>query len=285
VSVAGSPVPPKIDVPVFLDDGGKPRFVKGRGNCRWPVFVVSLPKSGTYFVSELLKQLGLLNAGVHMSESGFTDYRWKEIEQQNEDYLNFQHELPLSEAVQLIAPGQFAVGHLECNEHTRRCLEGFRIVVTKREARAALVSQMRFFCRPGRGAKYGTGWKEADDGPARMEAFLKVWGQELIAWYKTVAPWIAARGVVVVPFETACGDDAEEGQVALLKAVAEHLALRTTDAELLDALRKAAATQTMTSSGRRSALSDYWSSRCESLFVDAGGAELNALLGYEDKIR
>jgi len=243
---------------------------------------MSLPKSGTYLVAELLKRLDLVGVDVHMSESGFTDYRWKEIDQQNEDYLNLQQELPLAQAVQLVAPGQFAVGHLGYREYTKKCLEGFRVIVTKREARAALVSHMRFFCRPGRGEKYGTAWKEAEDGPVRMEAFLKLWGQELIAWYKTIAPWVAESATVVVPFETVCGDDGEERQVELLRTVAQHVGLKASDAQLLEALSNAETTRTMTSSGSRSTVPDYWSSGCEMLFIKAGGKELNALLGYAE---
>ncbi len=38
------------------------------------VIVVSIPKSGTYLVAEVLKALGYRWTGMHLAESAYTDY-------------------------------------------------------------------------------------------------------------------------------------------------------------------------------------------------------------------
>jgi hypothetical protein len=52
--------------------------------------------------------------------------------------------------------------------------------------------------------------------------------------------------------------------------------------ELDDILRKSLAATTMTSSGKRTDRTKYWSDVVERRFRELGGAELNALLGYSE---
>ena len=44
------------------------------------VIVVSIPKSGTYLVAELLKALGYRWTGMHLAESAYTDYSGSALE-------------------------------------------------------------------------------------------------------------------------------------------------------------------------------------------------------------
>ncbi|MDH4191524.1 MAG: hypothetical protein OEW21_15140 [Betaproteobacteria bacterium] len=267
------------DFPVFIVKG-QARFARSTGPSRERVFVVSLPKSGTYLIAEILGLLGLANTGVHMSESGFSDYRPIAIAHDNSDDSLPPHQFPLHKAIRLMMPGQFAVGHLGYSDYVIDCLSEFRVLVSKRELRGALVSHMRFFMHPRRGAKHGSAWKAIDNDTKRMEVFMGLWAQELIAWYRSISPWTRDRSGLTVRFEDLLGSNGEEAQLQLLRAIAEKAGLDATDTRLLQAVGLAKAAKTLTKSETASTVGQFWSTECERIFLDAGGGKLNEYLGY-----
>lgn len=267
------------DFPVYIQDG-QARFTTSRHPFGHRAFLVSMPKSGTYFIAEILGRLGLANAGVHLDEHGFTDYRQTAAGRDVADYTTLQHRLPLHKSVRLLADGQFAVGHLAHTTYTTTCLRGFRVVFSKRELRTALVSHMRYFMHPQRGLKHGAAWKVVEDGQKRMEAFMALWGQELISWYKSIAPWTKDDSALVISYETLFGHAGEEAQLSLLATVAGKLGLDAGRDRLAETLRAARSAQTLTKSESPSTIERFWSADCERIFIDTGGGDLNQFLGY-----
>ena len=55
------------------------------------VAVISIPKSGTYLISSILEKIGLINVGVHVWGTGFSDYRGKTISEMVHQYSEFTH--------------------------------------------------------------------------------------------------------------------------------------------------------------------------------------------------
>lgn len=75
------------------------------------MFVTTLPKSGTYFLGAILKELGFEDTEIHAGPS-LTDYRSKTREQSLHDHLRFQVHLPYGVQVFLTLPGQYLLGHI-----------------------------------------------------------------------------------------------------------------------------------------------------------------------------
>ncbi|MHC5829191.1 MAG: hypothetical protein ACYT04_78090, partial [Nostoc sp.] len=98
--------------PVFISDNYYPLAWHRKGQTLHKVFITSIPKSGTYLYSLLLKSMGVEQTNMHLSEMGFCDYRISTPKQARENYLKLTVNIPLNESLKLIYPGQFAVGHL-----------------------------------------------------------------------------------------------------------------------------------------------------------------------------
>ena len=139
-------------IPMFIDMGLKAVFVVERGECRYKVAIISLPKAGSYLLAELLRSLGLVSTGLHVTAdgSGFTDYRFISLEEGRRNYRNYVYKMPFDEVVEGVRPGQFVVGHFHCNGYIKRCLRDFKKIFIVRELRHCLISHMRFLKDAGR---------------------------------------------------------------------------------------------------------------------------------------
>lgn len=244
--------------------------------------VLSIPKSGTYLLSAILGQLGLINTEVHVWESGFHDYRGKSIPEMVHLYSEYAVNAPLETTAALILPGQYMVGHIGCDVGTRGTLAPFRRFLTVRELRQCLVSHMRFFANEGRGMGHDTKWKEIGEPKRRMRTFLEIYAQELLTWARQVAGWSDDSATLQVRFECLLGDEGESAQLALIREIAAHLTIEFSDHEAAELIKLVLNRPTKTWSGKRSTLQEYWDQDCEAIFSANGGQELNDQLGYGD---
>ncbi|HRR55417.1 MAG TPA: hypothetical protein P5568_02700 [Acidobacteriota bacterium] len=263
---------PDYDFPVYLVDGRPslaPVTVPGKPR----VLVISMPKAGTYLLAAYLKKLGLVDTGIHINDDGFSDYRGKTISEVVSRYREFRTFCSLSTVTDLMHEGQFAVGHISCNSTTLGEVAGTRIIFSKRELRSALISQMRWLARPGRGEDWT--WKGIKDPKFRLLEFLYCCGSQLISWYESISPWSFQPGVLTISFECIVGADPETVQRLAMQAGADMPPQRAVRL-LRDVLEK----PTKTWSGRISKLAEYWSREAEELFQRLGGAKLNQRLGY-----
>ena len=272
-----------LPAPLYLDDAGNAAFQIRRGAGR-RTMVVSVPKSGTYLVGALLEQLGSVPTGVHLGETGFTDYRNRSKREMVEESASMQVFLPLASALELVHDGQFSVGHLRYEDDNVALLTGFRKLFTYREVRASLVSYMRFFMNRGRGEDLGADWKQIAEPRARMAAFLELYGPRVIAYMGSVAPWRTSGQVCPVRYETLMGDDGEEARFALVQKIATAVGIEPEPALVEQALSRAIGAETKTWSGARSRLEEFWDGHCEAIYERLGGEELNTLLGYQESL-
>jgi len=261
------------DFPTYLI-AGRPSFSPVSISGKPRVLVVSIPKSGTYLIAAFLKELGLIDTGVHLTDDGFTDYRNKSIPDMIAKYREFRKLYPLSQALDLICEGQFAVGHLKCAAQTVAATSGFTILFTQRELRSALVSMMRFMCRPGRGEDWL--WKEFRDPRLRLLGFLRERGSEVMAWFESIIRWSSQPGVLNVQFE-----ELIEGNQDLARLVSKKVDTEEPESQAGKALMRVLGQPTMTWSGRISDTQAYWSEQAELLFQELGGPKLNRRLGYQ----
>jgi hypothetical protein len=268
--------------PVFIRPDLAPALVSAQGTSPVRAVVCSIPKSGTYMYGALLKSLGLADCGVHLREDGFTDYRFSSLEHSRTQHRSLHASCPLETAVSLMHPGQFSVGHLACNDHTKKALQGLKVIFTCRDLRDAMVSQMRFFAKNERGTSVSEGWGRMQDGPEKMLHYIRHHGDFFMETRcASMMGWIGQPGTLVCSFETLYGDNGENARLQLLTSLCTHLgmAIPASPAALFTTLL---GTETITSSGSRTDRSVFWDDRVEDYFRSKNGPAMNRTLGYSD---
>lgn len=151
-----------------------------------PVFVNSIPKSGTYLLAAILEKLGLEFTHWHVFETFYDDYTDVPLDMARAHPERFRIRQPVSRTVSRLRSGQFAVGHLCYNERTRRALRGCYVIFLKRDLRECLVSHMRWQATTGRdkGA-----WTRIEDPQRRFPAYLLKWGRSFVKRAREIAKW------------------------------------------------------------------------------------------------
>jgi hypothetical protein len=236
-----------------------------------PVIVVSIPKAGTYLVSEILRNLGFDRTWMHLSRSGrhFMRYDPQRLEEGRQHPDRFKVEMPLAESLALIGDGAFAVSHLPRTPVNERLLDRFRIVFVQRDLRRCLVSRLRVWLSTDRGRPFaGTAWYRHPDRREKMRLMLGARGADLLDEIRSIARWRSFPGVVTLSYERIVAGDLP----GLLGAEAPAVAA---------AADRALRARTLTRSGPTERFEDYWGPEAEAVFAGLGGLDLNRALGYE----
>ncbi len=240
------------------------------------VLVISIPKSGTYLMTEILKNLGYSWTGMHLAEEAYTDYASANLEDARENPALFARSEPLTESLTRIGPGEFAVGHLPFRVPVLKETARFKRIYMTRDLRVALVSYMRFLRVTGRLGARQMPWYAMRDPQEQTVSFLSSTGPYLLReFYACMVGWEKVPGVLSLRFEelTAGG----EKSVSTVGAIAHYLGIEGCNAA--DILRKSLAAETITKSTGTTRLEDYWSEEAERRFARMGGAELNRRFG------
>lgn len=252
-------------------------FVADAGAKPFKVAVVTLPKAGTYLMAEVLVELGYVNTHLHAWAGGVEDGRDRPAEQAPADYLAHRVALPVEVSAPLIRPGQFWVGHFEAVP-CRGPLAGFRKILMIRDLRFGLVSFMRWMAKPGRGGAAADAWRHLPETTEKLLAFFETHGRGYLTWCADIVGWCETPDVCVLRFEDVAGLHGEPAQADAATALATFL-VEVPEA-VGAALRRSVGRTTKTYSGRLSSLEGLWSPRVEQVFEEAGGVELNRVLGY-----
>ncbi len=240
------------------------------------VIVVSIPKSGTYLVAEVLKALGYRWTGMHLSETAYTDYSGSTLEEARHDPGRFARSEALPASLARIRAGEFAVGHLPFKAEVLEMTSSFKRIYVTRDLRLALISYMRFLQTTGRlGARHLI-WYPIGDPRAKCHAFLQASAPYMLKrFYQGMVGWSQAAGTLPVRFEDLT--DNPQRAARTVESIASFLGATNCDPQRV--LEASLGNETITKSDGVTRLEDYWSPLAEKRFVEIGGLELNARLG------
>ncbi len=233
--------------------------------------IVSIPKAGTYFFSEVLKNLGLRQTWLHLNVDHYEDYSNADFETAQKKPTDFTSKIKLSDALDSIQAGAFAVGHLPAANRylgkggvvRSKLLEDFSVFFLVRDLRKCIISLMNFelFMRES-----SSDYKELPD-KERLVRFLQEREEFLYQMYAGLLPWYWQKQVKVLHYEDLLAADV--GTFSGFDS-----------AEISEAIRIARGTPTLTSSTRDSTVEKYWSDQADKLYRRRI-AGINNLFGYD----
>ncbi len=246
------------------------------------VLVISNPKSGTYFTGAILNRLGLVDTRIHFLRSLciLDDYR------QIDAAANAGVENPaarahccfyhVSQLVNLIRPGQFAVSHLLPNKRDIRALANTKKLLVFRELRSAIVSYIRYNIKSGFAHRDKRSWADMPQSADRTVAAWDTVNEIIIKEARQRQKFALTANTLPVSYEELVGDFGPETQLACYQNIV-RLACRTEPEgfDYEDLISQTLNKNTFTFSGKRSDCGVAWDQRCERLFLDSGGEEVN----------
>ncbi len=289
---AGSPHPilssiAGKELPVYIDKDQNPCFKLVRAPNPNRLFVLSVPKSGTYLIAKLLENLGIVDCGVHIATNHLQDNRFADEKILRVEPGRYMVLIPMERSMPLIYPGQFAFGHIPCSVREEFLLRDFKKVFSFRDMRDTIISLVRYDSfrkhkafRGERLALYNE-FKEMQMGSDKIKQWYLIWGKEIADLIWSMIPWMDRGDVFQLKFEVLMGDEGREAQFSMLRGMGGFLGLNITDDTIEKALIDSIGTDTLTYSGKRSSYADWWNDELETLFVNYGFKELNVLYGYE----
>lgn len=240
------------------------------------LFIITMPKSGTYLISEILKQLGLTHCGLHISDIDYVDQRGVPVEVLRTHPDLFRIKCKLKDSLRQVLPGQYAFGHLPCNDETRSLLSKFKLIFIHREMRDVLTSWTRYHGQIqtsiAEDKEKETQFKLLEMGEEKLLLFMDLWGEHYSKWCKTICGWLH-RDAFTTSFR-------KLRQANEIVRIAEFIGVDISETAVTQAIKKAINTTTVTSSSQPSRHQNYWTKELEQRFVNLGFENINKLLGY-----
>lgn len=241
------------------------------------VFVNSIPKAGTYLVSEILRRAGLHQTLWHVAETAYDDYTRVGRADGRRTPERARTQQPMAETLARIETGQFAVGHLSHKIASVGALKGFQIIFLSRDLRECLVSYVRFMMETGRAAVRGCVWAGIADPTERLMAYFRVDGPVMVQLFRDMAAWLLEPNVTSLRFADLKSPASAPDWLPPLTA---RLGL-ILPADPLGLVREALDSDTITKSKSPTVLSTVWSPECQTWWEDCGGPDINRLFGYD----
>src|SRR5690554_4406821 len=102
------------------------------------VFVITIPKSGTYLMREILEQIGFDSSYLHISKNGTYDYSKISFEDGRRDPKKCFTQMPFKESLAQIPQNSFAVGHIKYSRANAMLLKPFKLIFLGREPKETI---------------------------------------------------------------------------------------------------------------------------------------------------
>lgn len=271
-------------LPVFLDTDMHPRWELERGTVRDRVFVTTIPKAGTYMMAKMLPRLGAVDCGVHVLHHGIVDNRFAPERLQRHHPSALGRAIAVRDAVRLIAPGQFAYGHIGLHdEEIRTAFTQFKVVMMYRNLRDTYVSLVRFFREIRHDvAKMHRAALMLEDVAALLAWDMDQEGPYRLIGFKEICKWRHEPNVLALRYEDVVGDHGRERQMEVMRELRAFLGSGVPNAGLADILDTVIGQPTLTKTDRRTVASEHWTDEVERMYRRIGFPDLNRELGYDE---
>lgn len=240
-------------------------------------FVNSIPKSGTYFLEDALKKLGVDSTRLHLTGHDVVD-----------DFRNLpDHEIHVNPGqVRIACPvhyvtqmlnGRIAVGHVEeYDSIIKMHQQKVTVFNLRRNLRDVLVSLYRFkFSKVKPFGEFDLHWRSFSE-QSRFVGFLLTYSQFEISHIKQIGEMMLMdKDSIDLTYEEMCEGVFSDTNKLKLEQVRSGFSN-----DLSSALSLQYGKVNPTYSGSRSNWQSIWNDDAESFFQTSGLADLNSRLGY-----
>ena len=193
-------------------------------------FVITIPKSGTYLMRELLEQIGLKASYLHISERGTYDYSKVSLEKGRKNPQSCLKQMTLKESLNNISENSFAVGHLTHTTRIVDLLDSFNVLFLKRDFKDTVLSRMLFLLQTGRANRQTSDkiWVNEQNKQQQFLKYVETNGDDIAKQYSEILPWGNNDNVECFDFNMIKSSPTE--QVQRLAEI-HHLELNDNDIE------------------------------------------------------
>lgn len=247
-----------INLPVYIGECCPLLVPEKNDSIHFPVFVVSMPKSGTYLMAEILKKLDIPFVKSHIATHSLVDMRFVDVDYARVNSYKLQVKVPLEISRHLICHGQFGIGHIPFSH--KKLLEKYKIIFLYREElRNIVISCARFF-------DYINGdWTDKDINKVnafkkmpmsvdKIKVWFNIWGNEIFSLIKNMNQW-KNENLLSLSFEELTNDP------TCVDKVAEYLGVPKKNI-----LKECLQEKTVTSTGKVSDFREIWTDELEAIF-------------------
>ena len=266
----------RLSFPVHLAKDGTPVLVDG-GRSGVPKFLlISIPRSGTHLAAELLRAVGLISAGLHLSADGkpntVQDRRFFLPTPTGSGWKNY--DLSLAEIIRLMRPGQFVQGHIPFSPDLTAAVDRVAVVYVDRNLRDVLISSMRFIEQlAASGVPFvglDTSWCGASDTRTKLTQYLRSFGPGVADSIESISPWQALPEAFTLEFDRIAKPRHVGDAIEHLRELTEFIGIEQNEDQLAEVLKSRVGAQTATWTGRLSNFQELWSDEAEQVFNEIG---------------
>ncbi|MDR1243424.1 MAG: hypothetical protein LBM00_11700 [Deltaproteobacteria bacterium] len=108
------------------------------------IFILSIPKSGTYFLGLIFNKLGFERSPIHGGSGGYGDWRGLSTEERAETSGKYSVIMPYTTQYQLVMPGQYLMSHIHDEKSIDFLRQNFdKVLFSIRDLRSVFISHLR----------------------------------------------------------------------------------------------------------------------------------------------
>ena len=265
-------------IPIYVSEKNAPCFRLSLGAADKPIFVFTIPKSGTYLLKEIMEELEGVYCG-QFSTFDFFDQRFGNIEDHRLHPSRFIYNIDISVSSRMIRDGQFGVGHIPPDPKHDKYFRRFYKLFCYRNLRNVVVSATRYHHKINRGRGVtAEEFKVLPMGTEKVKKWLEIWGQEYSMLSAKMIRWMDEQDVLSVRFETLVSGNG----IDIIRKISKHIGHTVSIKRAKAIADNTIGKTTVTSSGDLSDYRKYWSDDVETLFQEVGFGRTNTILGYDN---
>ncbi|MCM2291808.1 sulfotransferase domain-containing protein [Allorhizobium sp. BGMRC 0089] len=243
-----------------------------------PVFINSIPKSGTYFLEAAFARIGYKPTRLHLGgQDTVDDYRNMADAEIHVAPEMSRLNLPVTMVTALMQRGQIMVGHIEhahVIEEMKR--QGILVIHAIRDLRAVLYSLYRFKLGKVMPVDDMDRYWRTLDGEARLTAFIQYYhGRDLEHIRHMAQMMVSYFAEDVLRYEDCCNGVIGDRVARMLDESFAGMSINFSNA-----LRQQVGQETPTSATSHSSWEKMWNDNIQNYFEFSGMKGLNEALGY-----
>ena len=195
---------------VYLTPELRPAAKPQRGASRHRIVVCSLPKAGTYFLAEVLSQMGCLATQLHLSSDLLTDYRWATHREGAKSTSASMRRWSFQNRCSWSSPASLRSGTWNVRRRAERGSPTSRRCSCTAICGTDWPRFFAFLADTQREGPQTRDWSDLPDGPEKMLGFLDHLGESYFGQCLPMGDWLDQSDVFKLSFETLYGDHGME---------------------------------------------------------------------------